>query len=403
MHPGGALTGRALILSGSLGHGHDVIAGVIAGSLERLSWRVQVLDCMTMLGPIGAKLGDRVFRRLTSMPGIYDGLHFGHLRRSSRITRFMDREATRRLVPALEEELEREPAELVVSAFATGASRAAKLTQSSRRPKTMVLCTDATLHRLWVREGIDLFLVTSSAAAATVRRYLPRANVAIVPPPVRDGFYAVVSQGAARRAAGIPDHVPCVLMMGGGWGLGPLGKVASGLTGAGMHVLAVAGRNVKLERDLRRRAEDDPLLHAFGYSDRIPELMAAADLVLTTPGATTCSEARVVGRPLVLLDVVPGHGRENLQHELEVGEADACGSDPTEVVDVVTAALERIERPVSVGARPPGEWDEAFGAALARIGLAPSRLFADPPLPAPSMASLVSLGGDPVVGPRGEA
>ena len=58
----------------------------------------------------------------------------------------------------------------------------------------------------------------------------------------------------------------------------------------------------------------------FGFTDRIPELMAAADLVITSSG-DTCAEARAVGRPLLLLDLVPGHGRDNLQHELELGDA----------------------------------------------------------------------------------
>ena len=48
--------------------------------------------------------------------------------------------------------------------------------------------------------------------------------------------------------------------------------------------------------------------------------MAASDLVITSSG-DTCTEARTVGRPLLLLDVVQGHGRDNLQHELELGDA----------------------------------------------------------------------------------
>ena len=66
----------------------------------------------------------------------------------------------------------------------------------------------------------------------------------------------------------------------------------------------------------------------FGFTDRVPELMAAADLVVALPGATTCSEARVVGRQLLLLDVMPGHGRDNLLHELELGGAHVCLPTP---------------------------------------------------------------------------
>ncbi len=385
---------RAVILSGSIGHGHDVIAQVVARSLHRLSWDVRILDCMALLGSVGAKLGDQVFRRLTARPALYDAVHFAHLRQGGAVTEFMDRAATKRLVRALRAELRREPAELVVSAFATGASAAAKIEAEAMAPspKTIVLCTDALLHRLWVHDGIDMYLVTSAAAAASTRRYLPHANVSIIPPPVRDGFYTVSSQEAARAALGIPAKAPCVLLMGGGWGLGPIVEVASALTQAGVHVLALAGRNEALERQLCRRANADTLLHAFGYTERVPELMAASDLVVTTPGATTCSEARVVGRRLVLLDAVPGHGRENLQHELEVGDAEASSAEPEEVVAVVTAALDRLERPISTGARPAGEWDEAFGVILATMGFSASVRSAHRTLLASGSAPGISRG-----------
>ena len=66
----------------------------------------------------------------------------------------------------------------------------------------------------------------------------------------------------------------------------------------------------------------------FDVTARIVELMNACDVVVTLPGATTCAEARVVGRRLVLLDAMPGHGRENLQHELELGDADVASARP---------------------------------------------------------------------------
>jgi len=92
--------------------------------------------------------------------------------------------------------------------------------------------------------------------------------------------------------------------------------------GAGEHVfrsmLAVAGRNARMEATLRAAAVQRPRIRAFGYTDRVPALMAAADLVITSPG-DTFAEARAAGRRL--LDVLPGHGRDNCQHQLERGNA----------------------------------------------------------------------------------
>ena len=104
-----------------------------------------------------------------------------------------------------------------------------------------------------------------------------------------------------------------------------------------MHVLAVAGRNARVERELRELAATRPMLRPFGFTDQVPELMAAADVVIALPGATTCAEARVVGRRVLLLDVMPGHGRDNLLHELE--QAGPCGPDDGPRADRARAAI----------------------------------------------------------------
>ena len=359
---------RAVILSGSLGSGHDIIAEAVTASLGRLGWESRTLDCMGMLGHHAGQAGDWVFRRLMAMPWVYDGLHYAHLRPGSRLAKAMDISATSRLVPALDAELRREPADLVAALFATGASAVAQLGEATVGCRTVVLCADAVPHSLWVRDGIDLFLVTSDAAATSVRRYVPRAHVRVVPPPVRPAFYDRLPQAAARRSLGIPAYAQCVLLMGGGWGLGPLEHAARDLADAGVHVLAVAGRNTRLATRLKDLAQRAPRVHPFGFTRRIVELMNACDVVVTLPGAATCAEARVVGRRLVLLDAMPGHGRENLQHELELGGADVCSPRPAELTAGVLAALNRAGSAPS-GGRPAGEWDRAFAAALASIDL----------------------------------
>ena len=92
---------RAVILSGSLGMGHDVVSEVLSGSLAGLGWQARTLDCMALLGPRAGRAGDWVFRQLMARPGIFDGLHFAHLRAGSRLAAGMDRAATPRLVSAL--------------------------------------------------------------------------------------------------------------------------------------------------------------------------------------------------------------------------------------------------------------------------------------------------------------
>jgi processive 1,2-diacylglycerol beta-glucosyltransferase len=360
---------RAVLLTGSLGLGHDMLARSCADLLEAHGWRTRFLNSMSLLGPWSAQAGERVFGHLVAVPALYDGLHFAHLRAGSSVARALDRWAARRVVPMLRADLDREPADLVLSIFATGAAAAARLKPEAPARRTVVLCPDVAAHRLWVTAGTDLFLVTSPAAAASVRRFLPRARVAVIPTPVRAGFYAAPEQQQARAALGIPPDDPCALVIDSGWGFGRAADKVARLARAGVHVLAVAGRRPGLEREFRSLAVGLHSVHPFGFSHRVPELMAAADIVIALPGASTCAEARVVGRPLLLLDVMPGHGRDNLLHELELGGAEVCGPTPADVAAAALALLDRVPRPARRSDHPTPSWEPAFDDAFRHIGL----------------------------------
>jgi UDP-N-acetylglucosamine:LPS N-acetylglucosamine transferase len=306
---------------------------------------------------------------MLAVPGLYDAVHFSQMRPGGWLSRAIERTSSRFLVPKLRLELRDHPVELLLSIFATGAAAASRLKSGHSRLVTAVFCTDVCVHRLWVHDNTDLYLVTSTTAARFVRRFHPQARIAVVPTPVRQPFYDPPTQEAARKALGIPTDARCVLLMSGSWGLGPLVEGARALAGSGVWVLVVAGRNVSLAARLRDLATTHPQVVPFGFTDRIPELMAASDLVVTSSG-DTCSEARVIGRDLLLLDVVPGHGRDNLQLELDRGRADVTSADAVSLRRSALAALDRTKPPSVRVVGTPEEWEQAFGAALSQVELA---------------------------------
>ena len=359
---------RALLLSGSIGFGHDQLAEACATSLESDGWSTRAIDLMRLLGRGADSAGGAVFRTMLAAPGMYDAFHFAALRSGNRVAEMVDSAASRRILPRLRALLDADPADLALSVFATGASAISRLAGRYPSMRHVVFSTDVTPHRLWVHKNVDLYLVTSQVAEQAVRRFAPEARVLVVQAPVRTAFYRPPSQLQARTSLNVPAHDRCVLLTTGAWGLGPVAQVAEALGDAGVHVLAVAGRNAKLEQRLRAVAERQPLVHPFGFSSRIPELMAAADLVITTSG-DTCTEARVIGRPLLLLDVVQGHGRDNLQHELELGDAAVASGRPADVLRATLSALDHAKPPPAMPTRSADTWRTALHAALATIGL----------------------------------
>lgn len=362
---------RALLLPGSFGSTSGSVAQACAHSLTAHGWTTSSVDVMKlarwpMAGP-GATL-----RLVRQVPGLYDGVHFAALRNGGTLTAGAAAMLRLGISGRLREHLDRNPAELVISAGAPAAIAASALAARYPALRHVVLCGDAAPHRLWVADHVDLYLMTVPGAGQHVLKFDPEAKVATIPPPVRPEFYRAPVQRTARIGLGVADEDRCVLLIAGTRGIRGLARIAAAMVGAGLHVIAVAGHNARLAARLRDLGRSefgrDPApsrLSVFGYTDRVAELMAAADLVITSPGSV-CAEARIVGRPLLLLDVIPGHGRENLLSELALGGAAITPADP----DLVArAALACLERPSGLRepARSLADWEKRFCGALKSI------------------------------------
>jgi len=356
---------RALVLSGSIGRGQDSAAEACRSALAAAGTDTSVLDCMALLGDTGRRLGEVAFRRAVSVAPLYDAFHFSQLRGGTALAEWMEAQAANRLVPRLRRDIAGSGARLLVSVFATGAGALGRLREEMPERRVVVVCSDAAAHRMWAHSGVDRYVVGSEMTAGTIRQYLPLADVVVLPPPVRPGFFAAPGRAQARDALGVDRDVPCVLLMGGGWGAGSLVDAASALCGAGYRVLAVAGGNAGLRRRLQVLARQAPRrdgtgVTVYGFTSQVPELMAACDVVVTTPGQT-CHEARVLRRPLVVLDALPGHGRENLLLQMARGGALACTPRPASVVAGVAAVLDgAVDADAPWPVRSATEWDQLF-------------------------------------------
>ncbi len=357
---------RALLVPGSISTGHQTAAIACAATLEALGWKTHTLDASWLLGQGWGAAAEATYRTALAIPGLYDAFHYTALRTGSRLAMQADAAARFKLVPRLRDYLDRNPVQLVISISATGASAVSKVATRYPAMRHVVFCTDAAPHRLWVHPNVHLYLVTSVAAEPAVHRFQPEAKVIVIPPAVRPEFYRPPTQRSARIGLGIGEQDRCVLLAAGSRGLGPLAEIAIALAAAGLVVLAVAGYNPRLERKLAVAAERNPKIQFFGFTDRMAELMAAADLIVTSPGGT-CMEARTVGRPLLLLDLVQGHGRDNLQHELQFGDAAVTSQRPADVVRAALAYLQRIKPPPVEPTRSLADWEERFRLALESI------------------------------------
>lgn len=75
-----------------------------------------------------------------------------------------------------------------------------------------------------------------------------------------------------------------------------------------------------MRRELASQDRKHPT-QILGFVTNMHELMAISDLIITKPGGLTSSEALAMGKPILILDPIPGQEAANSDFLLERGAA----------------------------------------------------------------------------------
>lgn len=182
-------------------------------------------------------------------------------------------------------------------------------------------------------------LVGRRAAASAVSfagTDLPRA--VLTGNPVRPEVVAAaaMSRAEARAALGLPADRTVVLVTSGSLGSRTVNEAALGaVQGPWRDRADLAVHHVVGRRDHASVLERAPAGTAVDYrvvefEDRLPEAMAACDLMIGRAGASTVAELAVVGRPGILcpLPIAPGDAQTHNARAVAAAGAGVVVADP---------------------------------------------------------------------------
>jgi processive 1,2-diacylglycerol beta-glucosyltransferase len=191
------------------------------------------------------------------------------------------------------------------------------------RPLAVSVVTDFEAHALWMDACVDLYCV---AAEETKTRLVARGakaeDVVVTGIPISAKFSARLNVKAVRKSIGLRDDLPVLLVPSGGFGMGPVAEILAELDKVALpfQTVVVTGRNQELRRELAAQDRKHPT-QVLGFATNMHELMAVADLLITKPGGLTSSEALALGKPLIILNPIPGQEAANSDFLLEHGAA----------------------------------------------------------------------------------
>ena len=319
---------KVLILSASIGAGHTKAAEALKNFLPA---EVEIVDFMARdFSTLNWLMKKIYLAALKFIPDLYDKLYkLTDARKTGTSTRF--------LISALMyfpfvRLLKKFRPNVVICTHPFPESAAALWkflhAKSQKNFSLAAVLTDYSLHEIWIFSEVDIYFVATEKMKNELAAH-SRTNQEIFATGIPIG--AEFSNVKKIPRAGLKT----VLIMGGGLGLGSIEETLQDLNNVEtpLEIIAVAGQNENLLT--RLKILQPKLKHStkiFGYVENVCELMSAADLLITKPGALTMTEAFAVGLPMLLHAPIPGPEAKNAEYAISNGAALSVGEKKVSAV-----------------------------------------------------------------------
>jgi processive 1,2-diacylglycerol beta-glucosyltransferase len=307
---------RVLILSADVGEGHAAAARALAAQVEASPQdaEVTVIDGLAAMGRVLRPVVEDGYRwQLRFIPWSYTIVywlleHVAPVRWQARwlLCLFGSR--------SLERTIADYNPDVVVSTYPAVTVVLARLRRMGRLDaSTMATITDLTGLFFWAQPGIDMHLVMYDESMAPVERIAGPDSVRLVRPLISAEFLTPRCPDETRRSLGLPTDGRMVIVSGGGWGVGDIAGAVRELCRIPdvTSIVCLAGRNEPAQRKLEAAFNGDDRVHVYGFTDKMPELLASADALVHSTGGVTCLEAKASGTPVVSYGLPVGHARIN--------------------------------------------------------------------------------------------
>lgn len=347
---------RVVFLMSDTGGGHRAAADAIRAAMEQRypgQYTYQLIDVYRRYTPFPFNFMPEIYPRWVNNSPTSWGLSL----------RFIDSRSRNRLVMAvinrmwkqgIQRMVDEHPADVLVSVhslFNRPAMRALEATQLQRPPFVTVITDLVSTPAFWYEQRVERCLVPTQAAYDRGRHFgMQPQQMRITGLPVHPDFVAgLLDKPTARQKLGWDADKTAVLLVGGGDGMGPVYNIAREINrrNLDLQLNIIAGRNRFLQRRLEALDWNQPT-RIYPFVTNMPELMAAADILVTKAGPATICEACIAGLPIVLSGAVPGQEDGNVTYVVAHG-AGVYAPGPVPVADTLAGWL--VEGPEALAER----------------------------------------------------
>ena len=343
--PHGGWILKVLVLSRSTGEGHNHVALALGEAFRARGHECEVTDAATIRGPQGKPKDDSsalsaaasrvlshgsdVASRLYGWAALKQPWAFGAV---TAIGRVYERgplpspiyHANLAYVEPTRQYIEEHGFDAVVSTH-TFPQEALSVIRD-RYPSQVCyvgVLTDYSCTPFFAEAKLDAYFIPHEDVRPDCERHgMPSELTYALGMPIAAAFRQERDREGARRALGLPDDVPVFLLMSGGVGSTSTEAICDQLltlAGQRIHVVVLSGRREDMYLRVAERYRTDRRVTVVPFTDRVPVYMAAADVLISKPGAVSSTEAAVYGVPLVHTGAIPGIEAHNARFFSERG------------------------------------------------------------------------------------
>ncbi len=221
--------------------------------------------------------------------------------------------------------------DLVISVIPFVNLPASEAARKSKLP-FLIITTDNDL-RNWAVEIEKIkhpyFKVTIGADLSTtrdvlLRKRVPESAIETIGLPLRTEFMVQKDRNKILEELHLPSEKKIVLIMMGAAGGDTAYAYAKkvGNLDLNAHIVVIAGRNNKLKQQLERlELNSSNTMTVFGYTERVADIMAVSNVIITKPGPGTINEAIAMKLPILIdnTDITLFWERANVDFVLKYG------------------------------------------------------------------------------------
>ncbi len=295
---------KILVLCSNGGNGHNAAAGALKTILDA-RYDFKVVYPIDELEIFGVKSGE----------GVYNlALRNGWTRSVNVVSRYVApkifRGYKKKIENLIKNHIEEQKPDLVISVIPFINYPASEAARKANIPY-LIITTDNDLqtfvHGLQGVCHTNFKVVVGTHLWCTsemlYQRNIPDKVIERIGLPVRPDFLVKKDPKALREEYKIPAHKPVILVMIGGAGGDAAYEYAKTLGGVqlGVHLIVCAGRNEEMAQNLRKlKLNPSNSMTVMEFTDKIPELMTMADLIITKPGTLSTTESLVMQLPILM-------------------------------------------------------------------------------------------------------